>query len=144
MKRHPKLIAATLLLLAATPMLASADYGHNRGHISDRLERQSTRIREGTQTGALTRHERRVLREEHREIRRRVERMRDDHGLNKKERRKINKRLDKASRHIRKLKHNDVRRDRRYAHHHYDYRDDYRNDYGDGRSRFWLGYYGWR
>ena len=139
MRRDSRLIAAALSLLLVVPAVATAhpNSDHGRGNIADRLDRQSMRIREGVESGALTRREARQLRREQKEIRVLARKMRRDDGLSKKERRRLQKRLDKASRHIRKLKHNDVERHRYYGH--YDY-----NDRHDDRSHIWLSYYWWR
>ncbi len=76
------------------------------GRISDRQGNQRHRIAQGLGSGELTRVETRILVKEQRRIRRTIARAWSDGRLTTKERVKIERRQDNASRHIYRLKHN--------------------------------------
>lgn len=72
-----------------------------------RQARQRTRIAAGVESGALRKGETRALRAEQRHIRHTKQRMRAGDGrLGPKERRRLDRMQDRASRHIRRAKHN--------------------------------------
>jgi hypothetical protein len=69
---------------------------------------QQTRIAEGRATGELTRAETRALRAEQRHIRRSERRVKADGDVSVTERRRLERKQDRANRHIRRAKHNQV------------------------------------
>ena len=74
--------------------------------VDGREHRQRGRIREGVQSGELTRHEAARLRREQAQIRREERRYRaTGDGLSRRERRDLQRDLNHSSRHIRRQKH---------------------------------------
>lgn len=92
-------------LLPAMPVLAHGDLNADR--FERRIDRQDMRIANGVRSGELTRHERKQLRKQHRRIKRLLREFLSDGRLNHRERHTMERRLDKASNTIRRLKHND-------------------------------------
>ncbi|MGD9363551.1 MAG: hypothetical protein PVH85_32105 [Desulfobacterales bacterium] len=84
------------------------------GFIKDRSSNQRLRIRQGIISGQLTPYEAKILKHEQRRIRRIKKWSWFDGKLTRRERRHIESLQTRASRHIYRLKHNDVRRYRRY------------------------------
>jgi CRISPR/Cas system-associated endoribonuclease Cas2 len=84
------------------------DRHHHRGHvqINSRLDRQDHRIDQGVLTGELTRSEVKRLKKEQRKIRRERNRALKHGGLSRREIRRLNHMLDRASENIYALKHN--------------------------------------
>ena len=76
------------------------------GRISDRQWRQEKRIHQGIRSGELTRHEARKLYQQQRRIRNFAKRAWADGWLSPRERVTIERRQDRASHHIYRLKHN--------------------------------------
>ncbi len=112
-----KALAATLTLgLLASSVPAQAEW------FDGRQANQRERIRDGVSTGALTRGEARHLRRQQRHIRRLEDRLAADGHFSRRDRRKLNHALDRASRRIARAKHNDR----------------YRGD-GRPRGRGWRG-----
>ncbi len=113
MKTIVKAVAiASLTLLVASPSFA---YQGDRGYaktdrIADRIDRQQQRIERGIKNDDLTRKEAKQLRGDLKDIRQLKRIFRDDGRLSKGERRYLQKRLDKSSRQIKRLKHNEIRR----------------------------------
>ena len=118
------LIAGSLSLCAVAP--AFAHQGHDRpfkgDNLLERMERQQNRIDRGVMNYQLTRKEAKQLRRQQRKIRYLAWRFYGDGHLSKKERRRLQRELDKSSRKIKRLKHNDLER---YVnlHHRYGNRD---------------------
>ncbi len=76
------------------------------GWVSERQERQENRIVNGIRSGELTRRETRELLQEQYRIERFKSRAWSDGRLTPNERKRLTRRLDRASRHIYELKHN--------------------------------------
>ena len=110
MKNPNTLCMAPLLVLLTLP--AMAHQGKNPADFEKRLERQENRIEHGIRKGELTRHEAGKLRKRQRKVERMFERFDKDGRLNRKERQKLQAALDRNGRTIKRLKHNDRRRDR--------------------------------
>lgn len=113
------LLCTTLvILLPATSVFARGDHSNRIGH---RIDRQEMRIDKGVQRGELTRFEERKLRKQNRRIKRLYRDFRSDGRLNRSERKKLLKKLARASDRIYTLKHNDryrkVQHHRRGKHH---------------------------
>jgi hypothetical protein len=110
--RYTTLIAATLCLFAATPIIASHGDGYRIKHdsVHDRLDRQRQRIKAGVHNHQLTRKEARTLKRHQRDIRYLLRLFREDGHLSKQERRILDRALSQSSRQIRRLKHNDLER----------------------------------
>jgi len=109
-------------LMPAMPVLAHGDLNADR--FERRLDRQDARIANGVRAGELTRHERKKLRKQHRRIKRVFRGYLSNGRLNHRERHDMEERLDRASKRIYRLKHNDRYRfskrgwrGRGYAHH---------------------------
>jgi hypothetical protein len=76
------------------------------GSVDGREHRQRERIREGERSGELTRHEAARLRREQTRVRREERRYRaSGDSLSRRERRDLQRDLDRSSRHIRRQKH---------------------------------------
>ena len=101
------LLAAAFSVLAVAP--AYAGHGHGSG-VWDRLERQHARIERGVESGELTPKEAKTLRKQHRKLHRVARKFAEHGGLSRKERRILDRRLDKASDRIWTLKHNETYR----------------------------------
>jgi len=69
---------------------------------------QQTRIAQGRQSGELTRGETKALRAEQRHIRRSERRAKADGEVTPREKVKLERKQDRANRHIRRAKHNDI------------------------------------
>ncbi len=78
--------------------------------VDRRQDNQQSRIREGRQSGSLTKREARQLNKNRKKIDRMERRYAKDGRIDKHERRKLTKALERSSRRIYKLKHNDVYR----------------------------------
>lgn len=108
--------AKTITIIFATTILAlmwcSAAWA-DRSSIRD--QRQTRRIRQGIRSGEITRPEVRRLKKEQRRIDNAYLRASADGHLNQRERQRLNKMQDRASRHIYRAKHNHANR---RLHHH--------------------------
>ena len=104
------LIVATLLMIGG---LLAVDNAF-AGRIEDRSHTQRMRIRQGIWSGELTRGEVKFLKHEQRRIRKIKKISWFDGRLTYSERRHLERMQNRASRHIYRMKHNDVRR---YRHH---------------------------
>jgi len=110
---------------------ASRDRAGNDGYdrVDRRQDRQRARLIQGRRSGELTRGEFRRLEKQQKKIAHMERRFSWDGHLSGKERRRLERAQDRASRHIAHAKHNDVYRGsgRRYAHsygsRHQGYRD---------------------
>jgi hypothetical protein len=80
---------------------------HRPAGVNVRQHRQSARIRQGVQSGELTRREARRLANEQRTIRKEERAYRADGRLDRVERRDLQQDLNQASRHIRTQKHDE-------------------------------------
>ncbi|MTW20816.1 hypothetical protein [Allochromatium palmeri] len=101
----------TLLVLVATGLLLSLPVQAQRGgspgpKFDDRLDRQSSAIQRGIDSGALTRREVKTLRREQSETRQFMRDVRRDGYPPHEARRMIERRLDRVDRQIRKLSNN--------------------------------------
>ena len=101
MKRIMIALASILIIGLVAVVSATAE------PISKRLHRQKMRIHQGVDSGALTGPERHRLMHQHRNIRRLHRRAWYDGYLSNHERRFLHLRLDRASRQIHRLKHNE-------------------------------------
>jgi len=88
--------------------VAARGAGGNR--VDRRQDNQRARIRDGRESGALTRWESKKLRKDQKKISRMERRFARDGHINKQERRILNKAQDRASHRIYRFKHNDSRR----------------------------------
>lgn len=123
MKKTFLISALTLVYLVI--LSASAFAG-----INNRLAKQHRRIHNGIHDGSLTRSEAKSLKREHRKIRDLRERFLRNGHLSRNERQSLNRKLDRASDHIYRLKHN-----KRFRHKHRHYRDCDRYHWGRGYQR---------
>ncbi len=80
------------------------------GVIDDRMHKQRWRIKQGIKSGELVRFEVKILKQEQRRIKMAKRFAKSDGRFTRKERRRILKMQDHASRHIYRLKHNHIRR----------------------------------
>ena len=92
--------------------------GYDR--VDRRQERQRARLIQGRRSGELTRGEFRRLKKQQRRIERMERRFSSDGFLSGRERRRLERAQDRASRRIARLKHNDIYRGHRYAYSHAD------------------------
>jgi hypothetical protein len=97
---------ALLTLAAITP---TAAFGQS---VNQRLQNQHSRMHQGIKSGELTRHEANVVRSDDRAIHatERFDRLTDHGRLTAKERTNLQKRLNRNSARIYRLKHNGVTR----------------------------------
>ena len=80
------------------------------GVIEERMQKQRWRIKQGVRSGELVRFEVKILKQEQRRIKTAKRFAKSDGRFTRKERRRILKMQDHASRHIYRLKHNHIRR----------------------------------
>lgn len=111
-------LISTLALLSLLILTADAFAGINK-----RLAKQHRRIHNGIHDGSLTRSETKALKREQRRIHDLKERFLRNGHLSRNERQNLNRKLDRASDHIYRLKHNKRNRytydrHRRYDRHH--------------------------
>lgn len=97
-------VFALLLVAAGLAMAAPAV------SIAERVDRAHQRIEHGVRTGQLTREEAMRLRGEFMHVRDQEARARADGHLDRRERERLHRELDRLERHISVLKHNDERR----------------------------------
>jgi hypothetical protein len=102
------ILAVTFGLLATAPVYAG--HGHSQDRVSERMERQQHRIEQGIESRELTPKEAKILKKQHRRLHRLVREFREDGRLSKRERRILQRKLDKSSRQIKELKHNRLNR----------------------------------
>lgn len=121
MKASTTALLASTLALAMTLPAQAARHGHD---VYDRLDRQQTAIDRGVDSGDLTRHETRILRAEHREIRDLARSLSRDRHASRDMRRLLDIKLDRSERHIRRLASNDAVDYRRYRDHRPERRSD--------------------
>jgi len=102
-----KTLRVLMLTLAATLLAATIASAHSATPRVDRREaRQSWRLRQGVQSGQLTRGEARRLRFGQRQVRRMEFRSKRDGVVTQRERFRMENFQDRQSRHIWRLKHN--------------------------------------
>jgi hypothetical protein len=99
MKIMRKVVLSMLLSSALCAPLFAAN------PIDQREQNQKARIRQGVKSGELTRNETRRLRKEEARIRAVEKKARSDGEISKREARKLDRSLDKASRDIARQKH---------------------------------------
>ena len=102
MKRIMITIASILIIGMVSVVSATAE------PITKRLDRQKMRIHQGVDSGALTGKEWHRLMNQHRKIRRLHRKAWHDGHLSSRERRHLHSWLDRASRRIHRLKHNEI------------------------------------
>jgi hypothetical protein len=96
-----------MILIPAFVLVAFVAISQERTpRVDTRQTAQQTRIAEGRATGELTRNETRTLRMEQRHLRRVERRAKADGDVSIVERRRLAHKQDRASRHIRRAKHN--------------------------------------
>lgn len=118
MKRLLILLSITTFGILALPVQADHNSPRfsNHDRIQQRLENQYHRIRDGINSGELTRKEARRLRKHQRHIMRLMYHYMHDNYLDRYEFSELRNELDRASKRIYLLKHNDHSR---YARHYY-------------------------
>lgn len=106
------LLAASLTLFAVVPAFASQGHEHAQSsrQVMQRLDNQQQRIAQGIRNRQLTHREASVLQQEQREIRQLVRRYHKDGRFSHKELRVLDRRLDKSSLQIKRLRQNDLER----------------------------------
>jgi hypothetical protein len=98
-----------LILIPAFILLAVAAFSQDRTpRANARQAAQQTRIAQGRQSGELTNGETRALRAEQRHIRRSERRAKADGDVNVSEKRRLERKQDRANRHIRRAKNNQL------------------------------------
>ncbi len=95
-----------ILMVAMVFALVTADAAM-AGRVKNRQVKQQKRIHQGTQSGELTKRETRRLQKEQRHINRAKKRAMSDGNVTPKERVRLERKQDRASRHIYRGKHND-------------------------------------
>ena len=125
--------AKTITVIFVTTILAlmwcSAAWAERS---SNRDLRQTLRIRQGIRSGKITRPEVRRLKKEQRRIDRAYHRASADGHLNWRERQRLDKMQDRASRHIYRAKRNHYRRAVVHNHNVYYYSPEMEADYAGG------------
>lgn len=106
MKTLATALFATSLCLP-TALLAHADRDHLDGPFQDRFERQQQRIYHGIENGNLNRKQAKALKKQHRKLRRLNRAFASDGHYDRREKRTMRKKLDKASNRIRRYKQGD-------------------------------------
>lgn len=102
-------IAMTLIALLAAPAFAEQPQ-HIRKNVNARERHQDQRMKQGAQSGQLTREEMQQLKQERRTIRQEEKAYRSDGRLNKEERKDLQQDLNQMSKDIYQEKHDgDVR-----------------------------------
>lgn len=97
------------IILVPFIFLSSIAFSQERTpRVNTRQAAQQTRIAEGRATGELNRREAVALRTEQRHIRRSERRAKADGDVTMAERRRVERKQDRASRHIRRAKHNEA------------------------------------
>lgn len=104
MKRR---LAVTMVVALA---VAAPALGAGAATVNERQERQQDRIEQGVKSGELTKREAARLRREQRRIKAEEKAFRSDGKLSKRERAKLQKDLNKSSRHIYREKHDAQKR----------------------------------
>ncbi|HEY0744922.1 MAG TPA: hypothetical protein VGD40_25820 [Chryseosolibacter sp.] len=94
-----------LLVFALLFFAAGTSFSQSTPVADERQQAQRARIREGVGSGELTRVETRKLRAEQRHIRRSERRMKSDGVVTQRERARLQRKQNKASRDIRRQKH---------------------------------------
>ncbi len=115
-------ILKTVLVIPMAALLAMpvyANHGNYDGHahFDKRMERQKSRVRQGVQSGELTRKEASELRHQQKKIAKQARKFSRDGHLDRNERQKLERKLDKASHRIYRLKHNDRNRHAQHGRH---------------------------
>jgi uncharacterized membrane protein len=107
-------LSTIMLILGLLMGVTTGAYAHDNDTktpgIKRRQHHQQKRIVHGVRSGELTRREASRLRREHREIRQDVREIKSDGDVTRRERIKIHREQNRASRHIYRAKHN--KRDR--------------------------------
>jgi hypothetical protein len=100
-------IRALLVPVVAFAIALQAHAGQKGTSAYERLDRQQAAIDRGVDSGALTKREAGILRQEQREIRELARRLHRDGSSPRDTRRILDKKLDQSDRHIRRLTSND-------------------------------------
>ena len=99
----------SIILIPAFILAAAMAFAQDRTpRVNTREAEQHARIAQGRQSGELTNGETRALRGEQRNIRRSERRARADGDVTARERRRLDRKQDRASRDIRRAKHNNL------------------------------------
>lgn len=117
MKTYKTIFLLPLVAVLSNPVMAHYD---NDGYskFDQRIERQHKRIKNGVRNGELTKKEAKKLRKQHRQIKKLNKQFKKDGHLSRHERKTLQRELDRASKRIYRLKHND--RYRHYVSHGHD------------------------
>ena len=110
----------------------SRDQSDSYSRVDRRQERQRARIKQGRRSGELTRHELRRLNKQQRKIGRMERRFNADGYLSGRERHRLERAQDRASKRIARFKHNDIYRGSGHS---------YRRSYGHGVGHSRLGWW---
>jgi hypothetical protein len=133
------LLTATLCLMTTLP--AHAGYDHNGKRVTQRIQLQQQRILHGIENGQLNRDQASVLKHKQRKMRKLKMKFGRDGHYSHAERRVLTRKLNKTSKLIRKLKHDDIKAGPdRYRKH--DYRSNGKHGRIGKRTRSWprIGY----
>jgi hypothetical protein len=96
-----------IILIPALVLTTAMAFAQERTpRVNTREMEQQARIHQGTRSGELTNGETRALRAEQRNIRRTEHRAKADGDVTARERRKLDRKQDRANRDIRRAKHN--------------------------------------
>jgi len=121
--RRITLLLTTLILMFATIACAS--------DMVRRIDRAYKHIDRGIESGSITRDEAKRLKRELREVQESEDRMTRDGRLDRRERERLDRKLDRLEKHIYQAKHNErVAPDRNYGDRGHDYRDHGPSHYG--------------
>ena len=102
-----KMILLTIMTMAFGFLVTN---NARAGVIEERMQKQRWRIKQGVQSGELVRFEVKILKQEQRRIKMSKRYALSDGRFTRKERRRIMRMQNHASRHIYRLKHNHIRR----------------------------------
>jgi hypothetical protein len=98
-----------MVIFSMSMFLGVISYAQERTpNVNDRQSAQQDRIQQGRNSGELTRNETALLRKEQKHIRIGERRSKADGDVTMAERRRLSKKQDRASRHIRRAKNNEV------------------------------------
>ena len=99
----------SIILISAFSIIALAGFSQDRTpRANARQAAQQARIAEGKRSGEVTQGESALLRSEQRHIRRSERRAKADGEVSIRERRRLERKQDKANRHIRRAKNNSI------------------------------------
>lgn len=110
----PLALSLILLMAVSTPMTAFAGKANQATSsttqsISERLESQEKKIKEGVKLGQITKAEKRTLNKEQSAIKKQIKKLTKSGKLSEKDQAKIHSKLDKATLNIYRLRYNQER-----------------------------------